>query len=191
MKHRISLSYILFILLLVPLPGAAQTPADTITAVLPVPVRAHSTAGFQVLPKLGLGISRNFLLDVGLISYSYIPDKNKAQYYDANISVLTLIGKHTMVMPKLDMQAALFALDRDELICFNLGADAGLLTDFKHSTVMLTPKAGFSVATGLLRLYYLHQFLLGDKTLFPGYGRHSVLLEINVSVLQGHGFKMM
>ncbi|RYZ45366.1 MAG: hypothetical protein EOP49_25340, partial [Sphingobacteriales bacterium] len=34
------------------------------------------SSGFQVIPKLGLGGSRNFLLDMGLIGYSHIPDKN-------------------------------------------------------------------------------------------------------------------
>lgn len=150
-----------------------------------------ASGGFQVLPKLGLGMSRNFLVDVGLLGYSYIPDKTKAAYYDANISVMTYIGKHTMVMPKLDLQAGLFPLDHDDLICFNLGVDAGLLTDFKQSAVMITPKAGFSVASGLLRLYYLHNFLLKDKDIFPGYGRHGVLLEVNISVLQGKGLKIM
>lgn len=152
---------------------------------------SFSASGFQVIPKYGLGMSRNFLIDLGFVGYSYIPDKNKARYLDANIGVMALIGKHTMIMPKLDLQAGLFPLDRDELICFNLGLDAGLLIDFKRSAIMLSPKAGFSVATGLMRLYYLHNFLLKDKDLFPGYGRHGVLLEINISVLQGNGFKIM
>jgi|GEM_PF-2053342 len=150
----------------------------------------HRSCGFQPLPKLGLGMSRNFLADLGLIGFSYIPDKRKAQYYDANISVMTLIGKHTMVLPKLDVQAGLLPIDPDELICFNLGLDAGMLTDFRERTFMLVPKAGFSLATGLLRIYYLH-FLAGNKALFPGYGRHGVLLEVNLSALQGKGFRLM
>lgn len=171
------------------LQASAQSPADTL---LPVTAsRPDHSAGFQLIPKLGLGMSRNFLVDLGLIGYSYIPNKNKAQYYDANISVMLLAGKHTMLLPKIDLQAGLFPLDKDELVCFNLGFDAGLLTDFSQSTVQLTPKAGFSVATGLVRIYYLHSFLLGDKALFPGYGRHGVLLEVNISVLQGRGFKTM
>jgi hypothetical protein len=158
--------------------------ADTLKP--PVP-----SSGFQFIPKLGFGMSRNFLIDLGLIGYSFIPDKNKAQYFDANISVMAFIGKHTMIMPKLDLQAGLFAFDSDDLICFNLGVDAGLLTDFKQSAFMVTPKAGLSIATGLVRLNYLHNILLEDRALFPGYGRHGVLLEINISVLQGKGFKTM
>lgn len=149
------------------------------------------SSGFQAIPKFGLGVSRNFLIDLGLIGYSYIPDKNRAQYFDANISVMALIGKHTMIMPKLDLQAGLFGLDSDDLFCFNLGVDAGLLTDFKKSTLMVSPKAGFSFATGLVRLYYLYNVLLDDKILFPGFGRHGVMLEFNISVLQGKGFKTM
>lgn len=149
------------------------------------------SSGFQFIPKFGLGMSRNFLIDLGLIGYSFIPDKNKAQYFDANISVMTFIGKHTMIMPKLDLQGGLFAFDSDDLVCFNLGVDAGWLTDFKQSGFMVTPKAGLSVATGLVRLNYLYNVLLKDKALFPGYGRHGVLLEINISVLQGKGFKTM
>lgn len=156
------------------------------TAKPPVP-----SSGFQFIPKLGLGMSRNFLADLGLIGYSFIPDKNKAQYFDANISVMAFLGKHTMIMPKLDLQAGLFAFDSDDLVCFNLGADAGWLTDFKQSAIMVTPKAGLSVATGLVRLNYLYNVLLKDKALFPGYGRHGILLEINISVLQGKGFKTM
>jgi hypothetical protein len=149
------------------------------------------SSGFQFIPKFGLGASRNFLIDLGLIGYSYIPDKNKAQYFDGNISVMALIGRHTMLYPKLDLQAGLFALDGDDLVCFNLGVDVGLLTDFKRSSFMVTPKAGLSFATGLIRIYYLHNFLVDDKLLFPGYGRNGVLLEINISTLQGKGFKTM
>ncbi|WP_162902742.1 hypothetical protein [Taibaiella koreensis] len=175
------------------IPAPAQEQRDSAKTVVPdtTNVKPASSAGFQLLPKLGLGMSRNFLVDIGLIGYSYIPDKSKSHYYDANISVMTYIGRHTMVMPKLDLQASLFPIDHEELLCFNVGLDAGLLTDFRQSAIMLTPKAGFSLATGLLRLYYLHNFLLRDKTLFPGYGRHGVLLEINISVLQGKGFKLM
>lgn len=170
------------------------------SVVVRVPAAAHTTdtlkppvpsSGFQIIPKFGLGMSRNFLIDLGLIGYSFIPDKNKAQYFDASISVMAFIGKHTMIMPKLDLQAGLFSFDSDDLICFNLGVDAGWLTDFKQSAFMVTPKAGLSVATGLVRLNYLHNVLFKDKALFPGYGRHGVLLEINISVLQGKGFKTM
>jgi hypothetical protein len=171
----------------------AQEKADT-TLPPPMPVDRsvkETSSGFQVIPKLGLGMSRNFLVDLGLIGYSYIPDKRKAQYFDANIGVRAFIGRHSMLMPKLDVQAALFPLDPDELFCFNIGADAGLVTDFKNTAVMLSPKAGFSVAMGLLRIYYLHQFILKDRLLFPGYGRHGVMLEINLSTLQGKGFRTM
>lgn len=150
------------------------------------------SAGFQLIPKLGLGFSRNFLADLGLIAYSYVPDKNKARYFDLNLGVMGLFGKHTMMMPKLDMQAGLFSLDREALLCFNVGADAGWLTDFDNSTIMISPKAGLSFATGLIRLNYLYNILPGgDRTLFPGLGRHGVMLEVNISVLQGKGFKTM
>lgn len=169
--------------------------AQDSTQVAPAPkpeLRAKApSSGFQAIPKLGLGMSRNFLLDVGLAGYSYIPDKNKAQYFDANISVMALIGSHTMLYPKLDLQAGLFALDADDLVCFNLGVDAGVLTDFNRSSFMVTPKAGLSFATGLVRIYYLHNFLVDDKLLFPGYGRNGILLEINISTLQGKGFRTM
>jgi hypothetical protein len=171
----------------------AQEKSDT-TMPPPMPVDRsvqETSSGFQVIPKLGLGVSRNFLADLGLIGYSYIPDKRKSQYFDANIGVRALIGRHSMLMPKLDIQAALFPLDPDELFCFNVGADAGLVTDFKRTSVMLVPKAGFSVAMGLVRIYYLHQFLLKDRELFPGYGRHGVMLEVNISTLQGKGFRTM
>lgn len=157
----------------------------------PQPLVKEPSYGFQILPKLGLGISRNFLVDLGLIGYSYIPDKRKAQYFDANVGVRAFIGKHSMIMPKLDLQAALFALDPDDLVCFNLGADIGFVTDFKQTSFMLSPKAGVSVASGLVRCYYLHHLLLKDQILFPGYGRHGVMLEINISVLQGKGFRVM
>lgn len=173
--------------------AAAQEKSDT-TLPPPMPVDRsvkETSSGFQVIPKLGLGMSRNFLVDLGLIGYSYIPDKRRAQYFDANIGVRAFIGKHSMLMPKLDVQAALFPLDPDELFCFNIGVDAGLLTDFKHTAVMLSPKAGFSMIMGLVRIYYLHQFLLKDRELFPGYGRHGVMLEINISTLQGKGFRTM
>lgn len=152
---------------------------------------AQQSSGFQWVPKLGIGISRNFLLDVGLIGYSYIPNRDKAQYYDANISLRTLIGKHTMLMPKLELNAALFPIDNDELITFNIGADAGLLTDFKRTAIVLAPKAGFAIATGLVRINYLYNFLLDEWQLYPGLGRHAVLLEINISAFQGKGLKMM
>ncbi len=171
----------------------AQGVADTTAPpLMPPEHRAkESSMGFQVLPKFGLGMSRNLLLDLGLIGYSIVPDKRKARYYDANIGVRFFIGKHSMLMPKLDLQAALFPLDPDDLLCFNLGLDAGLLTDFKHTALMLAPKAGFSLASGLLRLYYLYQVLPQDKILFPGYGRHGVMLELNLSILQGKGFRLM
>jgi hypothetical protein len=168
--------------------GVSMPPPSSVIDSVKPPV---PSSGFQFIPKLGLGMSRNFLIDLGLIGYSFIPDKNKAQYFDANISVMAFLGKHTMIMPKLDLQAGLFAFDSDDLVCFNLGADAGLLTDFKQSAFMVTPKAGLSVATGLVRLNYLYNVLLKDKALFPGYGRHGILLEINISVLQGKGFKTM
>ncbi len=171
----------------------AQEKADT-TLPPPMPLDRsvkETSSGLQVLPKLGLGMSRNFLADLGLIGYSYIPDKRKAQYIDVNVGVRAFIGKYSMLMPKLDVQAALFPLDPDELFCFNVGADAGLVTDFKNTAVMLSPKAGFSVAMGLVRIYYLHQFLLKDQVLFPGYGRHGVMLEVNISTLQGKGFRTM
>ena len=177
--------------LLLCFPAGAQQDSLKVTAITTADRKPASSAGFQVLPKLGLGMSRNFLVDLGLIGYSYIPDKSKFRYYDANISIMTYVGRHSMLMPKLDLQASVFPIDREELLCFNLGLDAGLLTDFKQTSVMLTPKAGFSLATGLLRIYYLHNFLLRDKDLFPGYGRHGVLLEINISVLQGKGFRLM
>ncbi|WP_157976995.1 hypothetical protein [Taibaiella helva] len=177
--------------LLLCFPAASRQDSLKAAAITTTDRKPASSAGFQVLPKLGLGMSRNFLVDLGLIGYSYIPDKSKFRYYDANISIMTYIGRHMMIMPKLDLQAAVFPIDREELLCFNLGLDAGLLTDFKQTSVMLTPKAGFSLATGLLRIYYLHNFLLRDKDLFPGYGRHGVLLEINISVLQGKGFRLM
>jgi len=151
----------------------------------------QSSSGFQFLPKLGLGMSRNFLVDVGLVAFNYMPERTKAQYFDANISVMTLIGKHTMVMPKLDMNAALFPIDNDELITFNLGADVGLLTDFKQSTIMISPKAGFSAASGFIRLYYHYNFVLADFKQYPGLGRHAVTLEVNISAFQGKGLKMM
>jgi hypothetical protein len=195
MKAFKCITVVLFIFLVVyAKPCAAQDSTSMpppITAPFDTARPVVSSHGFQVIPKLGLGGSRNFLLDLGLVGFSYIPDKNKAQYYDANISIMALIGKHTMLFPKLDLQAGLFAFDSDDLICFNIGADAGLLTDFKRSAFMITPKAGLSVASGLVRLYYLHNFLLEDKLLFPGYGRHGVLLEFNISVLQGKGFKTM
>lgn len=151
---------------------------------------AQKSSGLQWVPKLGVGVSRNFLLDVGLIGYSYIPNRDKAQYYDANISVMILIGRHTLVMPKFEMNAALFPIDKDELITFNIGADAGLLTDFKRTAIVLAPKAGFALATGLVRINYLYNFLLDERQLYPGLGRHAVLLEINISAFQGKGLKM-
>lgn len=175
--------------------AVASRAQDTTTSSIPPPAPPERpvktpASGFQWIPKFGIGQSRNFLLDLGIVGYSYIPDKHKAQYFDANISLRGMVGKYSMLMPKLDLQAGLLPLDPDELICFNLGLDAGMLTDFRHAAVMLVPKAGFSAATGLIRLYYLHQFLLGDRLYFPGYGRHGVMLEINISVLQGKGFRL-
>ena len=152
---------------------------------------AQSSAGVQWLPKIGLGISRNFMVDVGFVGYSYIPDKNKAKYYDANIGVMTLIGRHTMVMPKLDLNAGFLPLDSDDLFTLNAGADVGLLTDFKKSAIVLSPKAGLSAAMGLFRLYYHYNILFEEYRLYPGLGRHAVTLELNISILQGKGLKVM
>jgi len=150
----------------------------------------QSSSGVQWVPKFGLGMSRNFLVDVGLVAYNFIPDKSKAQYYDANLSVMVLIGRHTMAFPKLDLNASLFPIDPDELITFNLGGEAGVLIDFKQSTGMLSPKAGLAAATGLIRLYYHYNFLLSDFKDYPGMGRHAITLEVNISAFQGRGLKM-
>ena len=144
--------------------------------------------GFQYPAKLGLGMSRNFLVDVGLLSFSYIPKENKAHYYDALFDVEVLIGKHTMVMPKLELNAGLLPIGKDDVFVVNIGAEAGVLTDFKQSGFILSPKAGVSVGQGLFRLYYLRNFLAGNPVL-AGFGRNSVVLEINIASLQGKKVK--
>jgi hypothetical protein len=140
--------------------------------------------GFQYPAKLGLGMSRNFLIDVGLVAFSYIPKENKAHYYDALLDVQVLIGKHTMLMPKLEVNAGLLPIGKDDVFVINIGAEAGVLTDFKQSGFVLSPKAGISIGQGIFRIYYLRNFLSGGSEL-PGFGRNSVVLELNIASLQG------
>lgn len=147
-------------------------------------------AGFQFPAKLGLGVSRNFLVDAGLVSFSYIPKANSARYYDALFDLELLAGKHTMLMPKLELNAGLLPVGKDELFVINIGVETGLLTDFKNQGFVVSPKAGVSIGQGLFRLYYLRNFLSGD-VLLPGFGRNSVLLEINIASLQGRKVKVI
>lgn len=146
--------------------------------------------GFQVLPQLGIGMSRNFLLDIGLCAFSYEPSKNSGRYFDANIGVMAYFGKHTMLMPRIELNAGILPLDKEELLCLDIGADFGWLTDFDRSGIMITPKAGFSFASGLFRLHYLYN-ILADNKYIPGYGRHGVLFEINISSLRGKGIRII
>lgn len=153
------------------------------------PVKAQEM-GFQYPAKLGLGMSRNFLVDVGLLSFSYIPKANNARYYDALFDVEALIGKHTMLMPKIELNAGILPVGQEELFVLNIGLEAGVLTDFKQSGFVLSPKAGVSIGQGLFRLYYLRNFLSGNP-LLPGFGRNSVVFEINIASLQGKKIKII
>ncbi|PSK95057.1 hypothetical protein [Taibaiella chishuiensis] len=153
------------------------------------PVYAQES-GFQFPAKLGLGMSRNFLLDAGLVAFSYIPKANSPRYYDALLDVEVLIGRHTMVMPKLELNAGILPVGGDGLFVINAGAETGLLTDFKQAGWVFSPKVGVSIGQGLFRLYYLRNILLNDPVL-PGFGRNSVVLEINIASLQGRRMKVM
>ncbi len=152
-------------------------------------LKAQET-GFQYPAKFGLGMSRNFLIDAGLVSFSYIPRANSARYYDALLGVAVLIGKHTMLMPKLELNAGLLPLGSDELFVVNVGVEGGLLTDFKQSGFVVSPKVGLSIGQGLFRLHYLRNFLSGNPIL-PGFGGNSVVLEINIASLQGKKIKVI
>lgn len=146
--------------------------------------------GFQYPAKLGLGMSRNFLVDAGLLAFSYIPKANSARYYDALLDVQVLIGKHSMLMPKLELNAGILPVGSDELFVLNIGMEGGVLTDFKESGFVWSPKIGLSVGQGLFRLHYLRNFLSGNP-LLPGFGRNSVVLEINIASLQGKKMKVI
>lgn len=145
-------------------------------------------AGFQFPAKLGLGMSRNFVADAGLASFSYIPKAGSARYYDALLAVAVLIGKHTMLLPKIEVNAGILPVGSDAFFVVNIGAETGILTDFKQAALMLSPKAGVSVGQGLFRLYYLRNILAGDAVL-PGFGRNTVQLDINIASLQGRKVK--
>ncbi len=162
----------------------------TILALLMVRPVMGQERGFQFPAKLGLGMSRNFLLDAGVVAFSYIPKANSARYYDGLLDVEVLIGRHTMVMPKLELNAGILPLGSEGLVVLNAGAETGLLTDFKQAGWVLSPKLGLSVGQGLFRLYYLRNILLNDPVL-PGFGRNSVVLEINIASLQGRRMKVM
>lgn len=145
-------------------------------------------AGFQFPAKLGLGMSRNFVVDAGLASFSYIPKAGSARYYDALLDVAVLIGKHTMLLPKVELNAGILPVGSDAFFVLNIGAETGVLTDFKQAALMLSPKAGVSVGQGLFRLHYLRNILAGN-TVFPGFGSNTVQLEINIASLQGRKVK--